>query len=205
MRPCRGLGACLAAGLGLGAALPTGDAVLAKEPPELVQELDARGLVVLEEVSSRDATTFVIAYVRFAQPRPRVVTLVTDPTRQLEWRTDLESVEVVERAEWTRTDEVRMRVMFRDLIYRVRYERDPVTERIAWSLDPGFANGLDRLDGFWEFYALDGGGTLGRFGTRVDAGVPIPDLVQRELTRRSVVTTLESCRKWVDSDGAWRP
>jgi catechol 2,3-dioxygenase-like lactoylglutathione lyase family enzyme len=201
----RWLGALLAAGLSLGAALPAGEAVLAKEPPELVQELEERGLVVLEDVASRERTTFVIAYVRFAQPRARVVALVTDPARQLEWRTDIESVEVVERTEWTRLDEVTMRLIFRDFVYRVRYVRDPETERIAWSLDPSFDNSFARLDGFWEFYALAEGGTLGRFGTRVDAGAAIPAFMQRDLTRRNVVKTMEKCRKWVDSDGEWRP
>jgi hypothetical protein len=149
--------------------------------------------------------SFVIAYVIFAQPRERVVELLTDPGRQAEWRTDLESVEVVERVGQMRVDEVRMRVMFRDLVYRIRYDRDPTTDRIAWRLDPRFANDLDLLEGFWEFYAMEDGTTLGRFGTRVDAGAAIPAFMQRDLTRRSVVRTMEDCRNWVDSNGAWRP
>jgi hypothetical protein len=98
-----------------------------------------------------------------------------------------------------------MRVMFRDFVYRVKYVRDPETERIAWSLDPSFDNSFARLDGFWEFYALAEGRTLGRFGTHVDAGAAIPAFMQRDLTRRNVVKTMEKCRKWVDSDGEWRP
>jgi hypothetical protein len=206
MSRARRLGMLAAAALCLGAAAPpTAESVLAQEPPELVEELRARGLVVLEDVASREPATFVIAYVRFAQPRPRVVALVSDPARQREWRTDLHSVDTVERTEWVRIDEIHLRVMFRELVYRVRYERDPATDRIAWRLDPRFENDLATFDGFWEFYPAEGGGTLGRFGTRVDAGAAIPAFLQRELTRRNVVGTMENCRKWVDSGGTWRP
>jgi hypothetical protein len=183
----------------------SGEEVLAQEPPELARQLDDAGLVVMEDVASSERTTFVIAYVRFEKPRERAMALVTDPSRQLEWRPDLESVRVVETDGPDRVDEVRMKVMFRELVYRVKYHRDPDTDRISWTLDPRFDNALSTFEGFWEFYPMRNGGTLGRFGTRVDAGAAIPAFMQRNLTRRSVVDTMGSCRKWVDSDGAWRP
>lgn len=194
----------LAASLGVAGTKP-GESVLAQEPRELVQRLHEQGIVVLEDVASTERTTFVIAYVIFEQPRSRVIALVTEASRQTEWRTDLNSVAVVEDAPPTRVDEVRMRVMFRELVYRVRYQRDPETDRIAWALDERFENDLAVLEGFWEFHPLENGRTLGRFGTRVDAGAAIPAFVQRDLTRRSVVKTMGNCREWVDSDGAWRP
>jgi hypothetical protein len=87
----------------------------------------------------------------------------------------------------------------------VRYRRDPQTDRIEWALDPRFDNDLARFEGFWEFYPMKDGGTLGRFGTRVDAGAAVPAFMQRDLTRRNVVKTMGDCRKWVDSNGTWRP
>jgi hypothetical protein len=194
----------LTASLGLAGTKP-GESVLAQEPPELVERLHEHGIVVMEDVASTERTTFVIAYVIFQQPRPRAIALVTDASRQTEWRADLKSVAVVEDAPPIRVDEVRMRVIFRDMIYRVRYQRDPHTDRIAWTLDERFDNDLAVLEGFWEFHPLEDGRTLGRFGTRVDAGAAIPAFMQRDLTRRSVVKTMENCREWVDSDGAWRP
>ena len=195
----------LATSLGLAGTKPTGEGVLAQEPPELVSRLHEQGMVVMEDVASAERTSFVIAYVIFEQPRPRVIALVTAAGRQTEWRTELKSVAVVEDAPPTRVDEVHMRVMFRDMVYRVRYHRDPETDRIAWTLDERFDNDLAVLEGFWEFHPLEDGRTLGRFGSRVDAGAVIPAFMQRDLTRRSVVKTMENCRKWVDSDGAWRP
>jgi len=199
------LGMLVAAGLGLGGAKPTGESVLSQEPPELAQRLRERGIVVMEDVASDERATFVVAFVIFAQPRERAIALVADPKRQLEWRTDLSGVETVETVADSRVDEVRIRVLFRELVYRVKYHRDPETDRISWALDPRFENDLDRFDGFWEFYPLENGGTLGRFGTRVDAGIAVPAFMQRDLTRRSVVGTMENCRRWVDSNGAWRP
>jgi hypothetical protein len=189
----------------LGAGAPSGETMLAQEPPELVTQLRERGLLVLEDVARSDPQSFVIAWVIFTQPRDRAVALVTDGARQREWRPGLDDVRVVEREGTVRIDEVHMRVMFRELVYRVRYLRDPATQRITWSLDPRFDNDLARFDGFWEFYALEDGRTLGRFGTRVDAGIAVPAVVQRTLTRRNVVDTMEACKRWVDSDGSWRP
>ncbi len=205
MRSARLFALPLAAGLCLAAAVPTGESVLSREPPELVKRLHDQGLVVLEDVANPDRASFVLAYVILAQPRERAIALVTDPQRQTEWRPDLSRVEIVETTAHGRLDEIHMRVMFRDLVYRVRYDRDPETDRIEWGLDPSFENDLDHLEGFWEFYQLRDGGTLGRFGTRVDAGAAVPGFMQRDLTRRSVVRTMENCRKWVDSNGAWRP
>jgi hypothetical protein len=205
MRRRAPLGVVVAAALALGAAPPTGESVLSAEPPELAARLRERGVVVLEDVASRERATFVVAYVRFAQPRERTVALVSDPARQLEWRSDLSGVETLETTPGVRVDRLRIRVMFQELVYHVRYERDLATDRIAWALDPRFENDLARFEGFWEFYPLADGGTLGRFGTRVDAGVALPAFVQRDLTRRNVVATMENCRRWVDSNGAWRP
>jgi hypothetical protein len=189
----------------LGAGAPNGENVLAQEPPELVAQLREQGMLVMEDVASSDPQSFVVAWVIFTQPRERAVALVTDGSRQREWRPGIDGVETVERNGTARVDEVRMRVMFRELVYRVKYQRDEETQRITWSLDPRFDNDLETFDGFWEFYALADGRTLGRFGTRVDAGMVLPAAMQRSLTRRNVVDTMKACKRWVDSDGRWRP
>jgi hypothetical protein len=198
-------GLLVAASLALGTSQPTGESVLSQEPLELGERLRERGIVVLEDVAGQERATFVVAYVIFTQTRERAITLVWDAKRQLEWRSDLNGVETVEAAPDSRVDEVRIRVLFRELVYHVKYQRDPATDRIVWALDPRFENDLERFEGFWEFYPLANGGTLGRFGTHVDAGAALPAFVQRDLTRRNVANTMENCRRWVDSNGDWRP
>ena len=170
MRDGSPLGLLAAAGL-CGAAAPTGESVLAQEPPELAQRLEQQGLVVMEDVASQERASFAVAYVLRAQPRERALALVTDPKRQTEWRPDLSSVETVETKAEIRVDEVRMKVMFRELAYRVKYHRDPETDRIAWTLDPRFDNDLARFDGFWEFYPMRDGG---RSAASARASMPAP-------------------------------
>ena len=76
---------------------------------------------------------------------------------------------------------------------------------IRWQLDSGFDNDVDRIEGFWELYELDEGRTLARFGTVVDVGPVLPGFVQGWITQRNLPKSIEHCRKWVDSDGTYRP
>jgi hypothetical protein len=91
------------------------------------------------------------------------------------------------------------------LVYRLRHRLDREAARLSWELAPGFESPLRRVEGFWELFALEGGRTLGRFGSVVDVGPALPRSFQGVLTRRTVERSVESCRRWVDSDGSWRP
>jgi hypothetical protein len=162
--------------------------------------LERHGSVVLDRATRASDDGSVIAYVLFRQPVARVLALLTDGARQMEWRPDLASVSTLERSERERLDEVQMRVLFTSLTYRVRYRLDAT--RITWTLDPRFDNDLRRFEGFWELEEVSPERTLGRFGTQVDAGQALPAAMQRRLTRRSVERTMESCRRWVDAAGA---
>lgn len=190
----------LAAGAG-----PSGESLLANEPPELARRLEAQKVLVLEEAGSRSPGEFVIAFVIFARRPKEVVDLVVQSKRQMEYRPELERIETVEDGPTSRVDEHHMKILFQDVAYRLRYDRNPATDRIEWRLDPSFDNDLRRLEGFWEFFPLDGDRTLGRFGSLVDVGPALPAFVQERMTRRTVVRTVENCRKWVDSGGKWRP
>jgi hypothetical protein len=180
---------------------------LANEPPELVARLRAQKLVLLEEVRPRSpgGGDFFVAYVIFEQPLGRVFELLAQPTRQREYRPELEAMVVVARGEDELVVEQRMRVMFVPLVYRLRHRLDREAGRVSWALDPGFENSLRRVEGYWELFELDGDRTLGRFGTLVDVGPALPRSFQDVLTRRTVLRSVESCRRWVDSGGTWRP
>lgn len=179
--------------------------VLAEQPRELVSRLRDEGVVVLEDVANPHAHEFVIAYVSFQRPRREVVDLMVQSQRQTEYRPELREVKLIEESGHQRVDEYRMKIMFTSLVYRVRYQRDPETDRIDWSLDPEFDNDLRRLDGFWEFFAWGDGRTLGRFGSIVDVGPAVPRFIQNGMARRTVVRTVANVRHWIDSGGRWRP
>ena len=89
--------------------------------------------------------------------------------------------------------------------YWVRYRMDPARTAMRWGLEPGRANDLQRADGFWELYPLEGGRTLGRFGATVDVGSAVPRFFQGWVTRKNLPRTIDRARRWVDSGGSWRP
>jgi hypothetical protein len=162
-------------------------------------------MLMVEVVKQEDQGTLFVAYVLFEKPRSRVVFLLTQPGRQTEYRPELRHIEVVERRSDTRVDEHRLRIMFTNVVYRLCMRRDPATERLSWHLDPSFDNDLRRMEGFWELYELDEDRTLGRFGSTVDVGRAVPRALQDVLSRMTVLRTVKNTRKWVDSDGRWRP
>jgi hypothetical protein len=183
----------------------TAEGILAQEPPELVEQLFEKKMLLIEVTKKEGEGTLFVAYVLFEKPRSRVVHLLTQPERQTEYRPELRYIEVVERGPDTRVDEHCLKVMFTNVVYRLRMRRDRETERLSWHLDPSFDNDLRRMQGFWELYQFGEDRTLGRFGSTVDVGRAVPRMLQDALSRKTVLRTVENTRKWVDSDGRWRP
>ena len=58
---------------------------------------------------------------------------------------------------------------------------------------------------FWELYELDEKRTLARFGTALEVGPALPTFLQDMVTRSKLPASIEHCRKWVNSDGTYRP
>lgn len=196
------LAAALPLTLGAG---PSAEALLASEPPELVERLLEKRSVMLEDVQGSGAESFVIAYVLFERSLNDVLRLMRQAERQPEYRPELASVRTVRQLENGRIDEQQLKIMFRRLAYHLRYHEDLQRGRLEWKLAAGFNNDLRRLEGFWEFYEFAGGRrTLGRFGSNVDVG-GLPKFLQKGMSRRTVLRYVRNCRKWIDSDGEWRP
>ena len=95
--------------------------------------------------------------------------------------------------------------MLMRISYWLRYHWDPATGRISWELDPRFPNDLRVEDGSWQLEAVDADHTIGRLATRVDVGPELPSFLQELATRKNLPQTLEQCRRWIDSDGRYRP
>ena len=102
------------------------------------------------------------------------------------------------------TEDVGMRTGL-EIDYRVRTHYDYERSRIDWKLDPNFDNDLQDIEGYWELYELDENRTLGKFGTRVSVGQAMPIWLQDYATRKNVPQTMDRMRRWVDSDGTYRP
>lgn len=185
----------------------TAESLLAKEPPGLVERLYQQRMILLQELGERGGLSgaYMLAYIIFEKTPERVLRLLSQTARQTEFRPDLKTVRTLEHFEDGVLDEYRMQIMFLKIVYRLRYQLDFEAARIRWALDPSFENSVRQIEGFWELYPLGDTETLARFGTRVDIGAALPAFLQDALTRKNMPTTLENCRRWVNSDGRYRP
>jgi hypothetical protein len=173
-------------------------------PPELVRRLVDEKVVLLASSGDSEPPP-VEGLVLFAKPRARVLQLLLQTARQIEYRPDLARLETVERLPDGDVDVQEMRIMLMHISYWLRYQWDVPAGRISWKLDPRFPNDLRVTEGFWELHEVDSEHSVARFGTRVDVGPALPSFLQEIATRKNLPLTLERCRRWVDSDGTYRP
>jgi hypothetical protein len=206
----RGAWFCAAAAILLAArAEPAGagdaEALLSQQPAALRERLEEEKVVILTPEGGGDAERWVKALAIFERPRDQVIDLVAQSVRQIEYRPEITSIETVESFPNGTVDEHELRILFVDFSYFLRGQVDREAGRVWWSLDAGRANDLRRLDGYWEFHELAPGRTLGAFGTVVDIGPTLPSFLQDLATRKNVPQTVDRTRRWVDSNGTWRP
>jgi hypothetical protein len=162
-------------------------------------------LVLLGNTEGADFFRGVQALVLFEKPPERVYRLLSQTARQQEYRPDLLGIDTLERLPDGSVDEHRMRILFRNVVYRLRYRLDPAAQRITWSLARNYEHDLREIEGFWQLHPLGEGETLARFGTRVDIGPAFPTFLQEFVNRRNLPQVIERTRRWVDSDGTDRP
>jgi hypothetical protein len=179
---------------------------LSGEPPEVVEQLLEEKVVVLPAAEKRAGEPALArALVLFAKPRARVIQLMLQIDRQAEYRPELEKLETVERSADGAVAEQEMRIMLKRIRFWLRYHWDVPAGRISWTLDPRFPNDLRVVEGLWELQEVDAEHTMGRTSTQVDVGTAIPSSLQEIATRKNLRGTVDRCRRWVDSDGQYRP
>ena len=178
------------------------EAIFAMLPGEVVDRLRGEGIAILPGAADGK---HVEAVVLFEQPRHRTMRLLSQTTRQHEFRPELIHVEPILWSESDVLDRHTLRVMFVPIEYHLRSHFDFESYRIWWELDPDSPNDLRRLEGFWQLEELDSNRTLGRFGSRVEVGPALPSFLQDLMTRRGVTRTMRQVRLWVNSDGTYRP
>lgn len=175
-------------------------AMLAAHGPEVREELDKEGMVLLP--SDGDGK-FITALVLFDKPPDVALDLLRQTARQGEFRPELKKTETMEQMPDGSVELQQLRILFTNIRYHLRYRVDPETRRITWQLHEELENDLSEVSGFWELHPMEPDRTLARFGTRVDVG-GLPEFLQDYATRKNVPKTLENTRKWVNSGGTWR-
>ena len=145
------------------------------------------------------------ALVVFDEPPGRVMRLLSQSARQAEYRPELREVELVGRHEGRNIEQHRLRIAFINIVYRVSTRVDFEQSRIVWKLDDRYDNGVARIEGYWKIDELADGRSLGHFATIVDVGAALPDFLEHAITAKLLPSTLENTRRWVDSNGRYRP
>jgi hypothetical protein len=178
----------------------TAQSILAEQPQDVLDELESKSWVMIED--DADAT-FVTALVIFDKPLDRSMRLISQTGRQVEFRPELKANETLETYDDGTLERQRLKIMFTNIVYHLRYRVDHDAHRVSWDLDTTRENDLKEVTGFWQLYFIDEGHTLVKFGTRVDVG-SLPSFLQDYATRKNVPKSLQNARRWVNSDGTWR-
>lgn len=183
------------------------ETILANQPVDLVARLMEENVIVLQEITEEGAHrgAIVSSYVIFEKPVERVYMMLAQSARQIEYRPELQSIETIEWGPDGPIDEQRLKILFRRYVYRLKYHLAPEERRIEWVLDERFDNDFARVFGYWELYEMTSGRTLGRSGTSIDAGPSIPTFLQDWVTRKNIPRAMKRVRRWVNSDGTYRP
>jgi hypothetical protein len=196
-----------ARGLAAEAVPVTGEDILRAQPEDIVERLMDKHVIMLQEIRADGPLRggIISTYVIFEPNIQDVYGLLSQSSRQGEFRQELTSVETIEMKPEGPIDEQRLKILFQRYAYRLAFELEPDRYRIAWKLDERFDNDLAMVSGFWELYPMADGRTLGRSGTSIDVGPAVPSFLQDWITRKNIPRTMKHVRRWVNSHGEYRP
>ena len=89
--------------------------------------------------------------------------------------------------------------------YTAWYELDAAAHVIRWKLDPRASdNTVKAVEGDYTMVAVDERRTLLIYRTMIDAGLHVPQAIQRYMTKRSMPELLRNIKKRVESGGTWK-
>jgi uncharacterized membrane protein len=110
-----------------------------------------------------------------------------------EWATGVRETEVLEANEDGTPARARLVVdgMIRTITYVLNYTYDGIA-RIEWVAEPG--DDIAEMEGRYEFYDLDGGGTEVVYALRVEPNFKVPGLLRRQAEKQIVGTALRGLR-----------
>ncbi len=181
--------------------------LIANLEPDAADDLFKQGWALVDTPGPEDGHFDGFeALVIFDLPPDRVMDLLSQTTRQREFRPDVASIKTIRQTKDGSVDEHRMRIMFIKIVYRLRYKVSAENGLIQWKLEPEPPeNGVEEIEGFWELHSMQLGRTLARFGTRVQVGNALPSFLEDMVTRSKLPGSIENTRKWVNSNGTYRP
>jgi hypothetical protein len=165
-----------------------------------------RGHAVLPEgaVKTTNGTSFIEAALVFDRPPAEVWSLLSKTELQVHYVPEIKAANLI----WDKGNEncleLNVRVMGRNVVYRMIQSFDPPQLYFHWVLDAEMPSDIKELAGFWRFYPYGQDRTLARYGSIVKPRFPVPGFLRRAIAKGHVRSDLESVKKYVDSGGTWR-
>ncbi len=116
-----------------------------------------------------------------------------------DWATDVKEATILAADDDGRGGDVAYRVaaMGRSTSYTLRYSYGSNPLRLSWRLIEGDV--MERIDGEYEFVALDDGRCEVRYYVSVDMLVPLPGFVKRRAEAKILHTALTDLKQRVES------
>lgn len=177
---------------------PSAQGWLARAEPQVRTALQRDKVAFPEAASLEPCTDLIPALVVFDHPPGIVFALLLQTERQVEYVPQVRALRPVSRTPDSHVDRYEVAILFKRIVYHVEQDWSRAERRIWWQLSPAHDNDIRALEGFWELHPLDGGRTLGVYGSRVDVGPVLPQRIQARLTRNNMRDAIHALRNWVD-------
>jgi len=177
-----------------------GDAWLAAADPSVVESLESTGVAFPGPRLLAGCAGLASGVALFEVPAEPIFSLLLHTERHAEIVGLLAATELVSRHPARHVDRHEIRILFRRIEYYVEHEWSSERLRIWWHLAVDERSDLRALDGFWEFYPLAQGGTLGLYASAVDVGPIVPRRVQEALTRKNLRDALRAFHGWIEAE-----
>lgn len=124
--------------------------------------------------------------------------VAADIAAYTDWATGVKEAEVLSSDDRGRPQRARM--VIEGFIKRISYELSYTYDephRLEWAAIPG--PDIRAMDGYYEFVALDDGGTRVIYALRADPAFPIPGFIRRQVEKQIVTTALRELKRHTEA------
>ena len=138
-------------------------------------------------------TEGTVQTIQVSAPAETVFEVAADVGRFPEWATGVRETEVLAENEEGYPTRARLVVdgMIRTISYVLNYTYDGIA-RIEWVAEPG--DDIAEMEGRYEFYELEDGGTEVVYALKVNPNFKVPGLLRRQAEKQIVGTALRGLR-----------
>jgi len=150
-----------------------------------------------------DGHSVIAAAVMFKVAVEQAWEILSATDRQIEYLEEIKKLRVLEAGEDFNRTEFEVKVMGQKVRYTVVHHFLPELYYLWWELDKKAPHDLKDLSGFWRLYPAGEGKTIGRYGSRVVPGFPVPEFIRKPLFKSGVRSSLEKVRVYVEKNASF--